>query len=114
MGKRDKTFKEYVADIVDYHGIETSKIIAIEELSELQKEITKDLRGKFRKEFFMEELADVYIVMESLMQMYDVRTEEFHEYLCDKMQRNLTRIKNDAELREVMKNVVGKGGGTIL
>ena len=48
------------------------------------------------------------------MQVYDKTTEEFQDYLVDKMQRNLNRIKNDVELEEVMQGVVKKRGGTIL
>lgn len=120
MGRKKKevqeevTFQELVAKIVKHYGGTTTKIIAIEEFGELSKEITKDLRGKFRKDFFMEEMADVYICMEALMQVYGVDMQEFEDYLVDKMSRNLNRIKNDVELGEVMKDVVAKGGGTIL
>ncbi|MEG1286989.1 MAG: hypothetical protein RSD13_02915 [Clostridium sp.] len=120
MGKRkgekeqEFTFHDLLRKMIDHHGVVNSKFITIEEFSELTKEITKDLRGNFRKEFFMEELADVFICLEMLMLVYEVDKEEFDEYVVDKMFRNMTRIKNDVALGEVMKNVVEKGGGTLL
>lgn len=119
MGKtkgegQEFTFHDLLRKMIQHHGVINSKVTTIEEFSELTKEITKDLRGNFRKEFFMEELADVFISFEILMLVYDVDKEEFDECVVDKMQRNITRIKNDVTLGEVMKNVVGKGGGTLL
>lgn len=112
--KQEYTFHDLLKKMIAHHGLTNSKFIAVEEFSELTKEITKDLRGSFRKDFFMEELADVFICLEMLMLVYDVDKEEFDEYVVDKMFRNISRIKNDVELGEVMKNVVGKGGGTLL
>lgn len=47
------------------------KIVAIEELSELQKKLTKDLRGNANDEHIAEEMADVEIMLEQLKIMYD-------------------------------------------
>lgn len=112
--EQEYTFHDLLRKMINHHGGVNSKIIAMEEFSELTKEITKDLRGNFRKDFFMEELADVFICLEMLMLVYNVDKEEFDEYVVDKMFRNISRIKNDVELGEVMKNVIGKGGGTLL
>jgi len=57
--------------IIANNGYVLQKIVAIEELSELQKEITKDLRGNANDEHIAEEMADVEIMLEQLKIMYD-------------------------------------------
>lgn len=47
-------------------GIRPQVIVAIEELSELQKELTKWLRGKRNPAGLMEEMADVSIMLNQL------------------------------------------------
>lgn len=55
---------------IEKFGHENQLIVAIEELSELQKELTKALRGKLRIEKLLEEIADVEIILEQLKLMY--------------------------------------------
>ena len=56
--------------IIANNGYVLQKIVAIEELSELQKEITKDLRGNANDEHIAEEMADVEIMLDQLKIMY--------------------------------------------
>lgn len=63
------------------------KIVAIEELSELQKEITKDLRGKGNKEHILEELVDVKIIIKELIAMYEFTKDEMFIQEMKKYQR---------------------------
>lgn len=53
-------------------GKENQKVVAIEELAELQKELTKDLRGKPNLQKIAEETADVEIMLEQLELIYGV------------------------------------------
>lgn len=53
-------------------GKESQKVVAIEELAELQKELTKDLRGKPNLQKIAEEMADVEIMLEQLELIYGV------------------------------------------
>lgn len=57
-------------------GIRPQVIVAIEELSELQKELTKWLRGKGKHESMMEEMADVSIMLNQLELIFGDPTEE--------------------------------------
>ena len=50
-------------------------IVAIEECSELQKELTKALRGKVNLLGIAEEIADVEIMLEQLKLIFDNRQE---------------------------------------
>ena len=53
-------------EAVSTYGTESQLIVAIEELSELQKELTKQLRGDGDINHLSEEMADVYIVLGQL------------------------------------------------
>lgn len=60
---------------IDKWGPELQIIVAIEELSELQKELTKHLRGKKNKEAIIEEIVDVEIMIEQLKIIFEIMDE---------------------------------------
>ncbi len=57
-------------------GYRLQVIVAIEELSELQKELTKWLRGKCNPAGLLEEMADVSIMLNQLELIFGDPTEE--------------------------------------
>ena len=61
---------------IDLYGEKAQKLVAIEEMSELTKEICKDFRGQLNREHLIEELADVTITIDQLMMMYEISEEE--------------------------------------
>lgn len=70
-------------------------IIAMEELSELQKEISKELRGQGDRDGILEELADVLIVCGNVVNLQEITDNEL---------RTATSIKLD----RILKNLVEK------
>ena len=52
--------------ILNSQSVDVNKTIVIEELSELQKELCKDLRGYERRLEIKEEICDVYICLQLL------------------------------------------------
>ena len=68
------------------YGKEAQIIVAIEELSELQKELTKWLRGKGNICDVAEEIADVQIMLEQLEFMYAC-SKMIHKTKIDKLKR---------------------------
>ena len=54
------------------YGNDMQTTVAIEELSELQKELCKAIRGKFHYEHMAEEIADVYIMLEQIEMIYGI------------------------------------------
>lgn len=60
-------------------GCDKQMIIAIEELSELQKELTKHLRGKGNINHIITEIADVEIMLEQLKLMFNCKKEVYQE-----------------------------------
>lgn len=73
-------------------GAGNQQIVAIEELSELQKEITKLLRGQGGLINLAEEIADVEIVIEQLKIIYGIKSD-VSQYKILKNQRLLELIK---------------------
>lgn len=69
--------KEILETALSAYGSEIQHIVAIEELSELQKELCKSLRGQTDKQHIAEEIADVQIMMEQMMILY-----ELHYYVA--------------------------------
>lgn len=53
-------------------GVKMQATVAIEEMSEVIKEITKMLRGELDREHMAEEIADATIMLEQLRQMLNI------------------------------------------
>ena len=56
--------------LAEFYGVNNQIIIAVEELSELQKELCKALRGKKKLVAISEEMADVEIMLEQLKRIF--------------------------------------------
>lgn len=56
---------------IDTFGEQNQIIVAIEELSELQKELCKLLRGQYHISDMSEEMADVEIMLEQLKMIFN-------------------------------------------
>lgn len=93
--KNDKLIKSNpdIKLLLENQSVDVNKMIAVEELSELQKEICKDLRGFNRREEIKEEMVDVYICLQLLKEIYNFDDEELEEEYKRKMDRNIKRIK---------------------
>lgn len=75
------------------YGATAQTIVAIEELSELQKELTKSLRGIGNIDHIAEELADVEIMLDQLRIIYptlDARAAEWQEKKIKRLAERLT------------------------
>lgn len=91
MDKRERE-RIYQAALHKY-GFEAQAIVAIEELSELQKEICKTLRGGGSRDAFAEEIADAWIMLEQMQLFMDLK-----QMTQDQMDRKLIRLQR--RLRE--------------
>lgn len=67
-------------------------IVAIEELSELQKELCKALRGKPNKEDIIEELADVLIMLDQVKIYFKIEDDEIRDIIDQKIERTKERL----------------------
>ena len=73
------------------YGEEAQRRVAIEELSELIKELCKYDRGYINRGHIAEEIADVSICLEQLLLMFDCE-KEVDEWRTFKLNRLLERL----------------------
>lgn len=87
----DKIAPYIEASAVEAYGEDPQMIVAIEELSELQKEITKVLRGTGDPEHLAEEIADALIMIDQLMIIFR-NAEKVKGWKARKLVRLQSRI----------------------
>ena len=81
--------------LIDHYGHESQKMMLLEEMAELQKEICKEFRGELNKEAITEEVADVLIMLEQVQMMYDISDIRLLEITSEKLVRQLRRIVDE-------------------
>ena len=87
--------------MIDHYVHESQKMMLLEEMAELQKEICKEFRGELNKEAITEEVADVLIMLEQVQMMYDISDIRLREITNEKLVRQLRRIVDEkAELSD--------------
>lgn len=73
-------------------GEKLQATVAIEEMAEVQKEITKMLRGQLDREHMAEEIADDTIMLEQLRQMLNI-----NDSVCSWMDYKVAALKRKVE-----------------
>ena len=89
------TYQEIFNKAISTYGEKAQKLMAIEEMSELTKEICKDFRGKLDREHLIEELADVTITIDQLIMMYEISGKEIQQMCERKMERLKERLERN-------------------
>lgn len=74
-------------------------IVALEELSEAQKEICKALRGKCNRAHLAEEIADATIMLEQVRQIFGINAE-----VCNVMDDKIIRLQQRIDAAREMKS----------
>ena len=85
----DERVKTYMNALIAY-GDQKQMIVAVEELSECQKEICKILRGGENFSHLAEEIADVLIMMEQMALIFGLE-----EKVCKYMDIKVTRLDDN-------------------
>lgn len=80
--------------IANHYGKNSQILIAIEELSELTKELCKYKRNYNRRNELIEEIADVEIMIEQLKCLFDIHTEVSNE-IDYKLERQNRRMEQE-------------------
>lgn len=97
--KEKLTLRDSIDEIIKLSTPIAQKTVAIEELSELIKELTKDLRGQENKEHIFEEICDVILMIYQLLVIYDFNDEnikdKMQQQISQKVERTLVRLKNE-------------------
>ena len=87
--------RSIMAELISYYGHESQKMMLLEEMSELQKEICKDMRYDPDLEAITEEVADVLIMLEQIQMMYRISETKLHAVTNEKLHRQLRRIEDE-------------------
>lgn len=97
--------KKIIDETLDRYGIERQSLVAMEELSELQKAIsklvrnpeerTKPLEFKGLKHNLTEEMADVLICMDQLIEFYNVQRCDVQDIIQAKQERQAKRLEEE-------------------
>ena len=97
--------KQIIEETLDRYGIERQSLVAMEELSELQKAIsklvrnpeekTKPLEFKGLKNNLIEEMADVLICMDQLIEYYQIQGIEIQDAIQAKQERQAKRLEEE-------------------
>lgn len=92
-------------ETMNRYGIEKQSLVAMEELAELQKAISKLVRNSEEKtkslEFkglrhnLIEEMADVIICMDQLIEYYQIQGIELQETIQAKQERQAKRLEEE-------------------
>ncbi len=81
--------REVYEKAIDKYGAKLQVQVAIEEMSELTKELCKDIRGNGVRENIVEELADATIMLEQLRLIYDCNSD-----VCEEMDIKIRRLED--------------------
>ena len=88
MERRKKVYE----DAIIRYGSHNQLVVAIEEMSELQKEICKHFRHEGKFQDLIEEVADVSIMLEQIIFMFDIE-DDVKKVMEEKIQRLERRLK---------------------
>ena len=82
-------------DAIDYFGDTSQKIMVIEEMSELIKELCKELRDRGNIENIAEEVADVEITLSQIKMIYDIEeaVSKQRDYKLNRFSNRMIELK---------------------
>lgn len=95
--------KEIIVESIEKYGMRLQTVVCMEELAELIKELSKILRCKKNQENLIEELADVYICLETIKQINIVDDNKLQCEIYRKQERQRKRMlesKSDLRINE--------------
>ena len=84
-----------VQNSIKHYGADLQTVVCMEECAELIQAISKMKRGKDNRNNLIEEVADVMICIEILKQVYGISDNEIQNYVCQKQNRSIERMKSD-------------------
>lgn len=82
---------------VETYGKDMQLTVAVEEFSELTKEICKNKRGSDNRDNIIEEIADCYIMLDQVKIIFDITPSELSREVKRKLRRLAGRLYNVAD-----------------
>lgn len=88
---------ETCKSIANHYGREHQVLIAIEEMSELTKELCKYFRRYDRKKEIVEEVADAQIMLEQLIELFGIEgdVDKMIDYKLNRQIRRMEQERGD-------------------
>ena len=94
---KEKSKTKTLEKAIDAYGKDLQLTVAIEEFSELIKEICKNKRGKDNRDSIIEEMADCYIMLEQLAVIFGVEESEMKVWVDAKLARLESQLVERSE-----------------
>lgn len=88
------TLERIIERAIKKYGTDSQLNVAIEELSELTKEICKHKRNSSNRERIIEEIADVEIMLEQLKLIFEITEQEIGLQRYMKLKRLKIKLEN--------------------
>ena len=91
------TVEKFVKYIMDKNGKNYQFTIAMEEMSELIKELSKNIRGEKNRAEIVEEASDVFMCLKEIFYFFDIDELEVQKVLHQKIEKyyNLNSVKGE-------------------
>lgn len=86
---------EIMRSAIRKNGKAMQTVVAIEEMSELQKELSKYIRGKGNRDNLIEEVADVLVMITQIQLMYHIPDDEVERIMHLKLNRLKERMEQN-------------------
>lgn len=87
--------KDFIEALIQKYGVETQVLVAVEEMSELQKALLKNInRNSKNLSEVKEEMVDVSIMLEQLRYIYKISNREFATIKKNKIERTEKRLND--------------------
>ena len=90
-----KINKGVIEESILHYGKNNQSTVCMEECAELIQAISKEKRGKIKRDNMIEEIADVLICIEMLKQMYMISDEKINKWIEKKQAREAERMKKN-------------------
>lgn len=98
--------KQIINEAIRHYGVNNQLIVSLEELAELQKEICKFLRGENNRDHLIEELVDTQIMIEQLIEIFEISRDEIFVNRMRKLKRLEGRIENERKKYKTNEEIV--------
>lgn len=86
-------YMQVMIDVIKRYGYKMQTMVAIEEMSELTKELVKFMRGEANTDAIAEEIADVEIMLRQMKIIYDIKDEDVEKLMVIKLERLKERME---------------------
>lgn len=90
-------YMQILLDAIETYGHRMQTMVAIEEMSELTKELVKHMRGRDNRDAIAEEIGDVEIMMCQLRLIYGIKTTDMDAIIAGKLNRLKERMEDKNE-----------------